>query len=868
MGKKAKKTRWRALALNGHQSDSEESCSKSSLHINNQYKYSTFFYSSHSSPVRTIQNDGSKSTRSNSTASEQKTTFNEDEYTRITTPRQDVLFKKGYLNKPKSYQTQTSTGTCSTNSTSTCTPDHQSADGTEGTDLEYESQFVFPNSFIDQNGIYYINSFEPFPFVVYNAPICYTEYPKAKRYSTDSLTESVSPHNEESGVTNASTQPSDEASGEEPRRQKKKRRRKISRSKSVVSENSTDSNEVFKIGDEETMKTKSSEAQNLLLQSLTKTYSLKPDAEEFVPRNLRVSEALPFDTNIQFLNIQPNFISLPFELQRPQFMPLNFIPPEPKLYPTYINVIPNTELTQSTPVDEVKIDGTEVVEVKKKNEIDIAKIVCKLEEAAKQQQCNEHKRQNHNHNRNLPRPRYNKYRHEKAAVEPKQTNEMDAQKISQKHMQEVKIISSPQTRRPRKANQWISVSRKKRKNKNAEVQEEEEIGQECEDDLFESFDVTQLVDVIPLSCTEKTQIVEVPSVVEEIIVQSEEKENMQRTKKKKKKVQKILIKKVMITDVLPPEQLLEVVETPVVKIAVEESAAVEENMSIEKVPVVKVDKKKKKKKKQMLVLQKIQSVSSSTTTLNGDDSYDFLVEKLEGLEQKTNIEISKELDRMIQQGMYLNLEEKIRGLNLDMNNDDFFKTYVKEKSLDEESQGSTSKVNVFTWNSQDFQDKGEDYQSTTTDLTYSKNFSISTESILKGSSQYPITRAVKEWMTKTRENSPDIEILKSPNTIYKEFYENDNDASSNTEDDITVWSVKPDNDITNKILYDSVCDLSGCDTLCNGHIEDCDEAIEVYESKYGKNEDFLKIKGEVDQRHKSLPRHGDLPYKAICCNLM
>lgn len=31
------------------------------------------------------------------------------------------------------------------------------SDGTEGTDLEYESQFVFPNGFVDQNGIYYVN---------------------------------------------------------------------------------------------------------------------------------------------------------------------------------------------------------------------------------------------------------------------------------------------------------------------------------------------------------------------------------------------------------------------------------------------------------------------------------------------------------------------------------------------------------------------------------------------------------------------------------------------------------------------------------------------------------------------------------------
>lgn len=29
--------------------------------------------------------------------------LNVDDYTRITTPRQDVLFKKGYLSRPKSY---------------------------------------------------------------------------------------------------------------------------------------------------------------------------------------------------------------------------------------------------------------------------------------------------------------------------------------------------------------------------------------------------------------------------------------------------------------------------------------------------------------------------------------------------------------------------------------------------------------------------------------------------------------------------------------------------------------------------------------------------------------------------------------------
>lgn len=55
-----------------------------------------------------------------------------DEYTRITTPRQDVLFKKGYLSKPKPYlqqhhQQQQQQLTSAGNSTGDGTPDHQSA---------------------------------------------------------------------------------------------------------------------------------------------------------------------------------------------------------------------------------------------------------------------------------------------------------------------------------------------------------------------------------------------------------------------------------------------------------------------------------------------------------------------------------------------------------------------------------------------------------------------------------------------------------------------------------------------------------------------------------------------------------------------
>lgn len=53
----------------------------------------------------------SRSRRDESTGSlsQPKIIFNEDEYTRITTPRQDVLFKKGYLSRKKPWASNTST---------------------------------------------------------------------------------------------------------------------------------------------------------------------------------------------------------------------------------------------------------------------------------------------------------------------------------------------------------------------------------------------------------------------------------------------------------------------------------------------------------------------------------------------------------------------------------------------------------------------------------------------------------------------------------------------------------------------------------------------------------------------------------------
>ncbi|XP_011638194.1 uncharacterized protein LOC105427898 isoform X2 [Pogonomyrmex barbatus] len=78
---------------------------------------------------------GSRSHRDESVGSpsQPKIIFNEEEYTRITTPRQDVLFKKGYLSRKKPW-----TGNASTSATPSTTESqsasHSTADGSETTE--------------------------------------------------------------------------------------------------------------------------------------------------------------------------------------------------------------------------------------------------------------------------------------------------------------------------------------------------------------------------------------------------------------------------------------------------------------------------------------------------------------------------------------------------------------------------------------------------------------------------------------------------------------------------------------------------------------------------------------------------------------
>merc|ERR1719285_827608 len=94
--------------------------------------------------------------------------------------------------------------------------------------------------------------------------------------------------------------------------------------------------------------------------------------------------------------------------------------------------------------------------------------------------------------------------------------------------------------------------------------------------------------------------------------------------------------------------------------------------------VEQTEKKSKKKRKKTAKLVTNPELSNSTTNLNSsDDSYDFLLEKGLSSEvfEKTNDEISLELDKIIQKGMYSALQEKIKSINDETESDGFFKTF-------------------------------------------------------------------------------------------------------------------------------------------------------------------------------------------------
>ncbi|KFB47453.1 hypothetical protein ZHAS_00015400 [Anopheles sinensis] len=113
------------------------------------------------------------------------TTVNDDEYTRITTPRQDVLFKKGYLSRPKPTTTATAVSTSNENtaSSSIAGTTSEGSDGgngggsnsistTESITSEYGGSFaadgsplfdypypLLPCGYFTENGVLVMNGF-------------------------------------------------------------------------------------------------------------------------------------------------------------------------------------------------------------------------------------------------------------------------------------------------------------------------------------------------------------------------------------------------------------------------------------------------------------------------------------------------------------------------------------------------------------------------------------------------------------------------------------------------------------------------------------------------------------------------------------
>ncbi|XP_003426502.1 uncharacterized protein LOC100678667 isoform X2 [Nasonia vitripennis] len=62
---------------------------------------------------------------------QQRIVFNEDEYTRITTPRQDMLFKKGYLGQKKQWTPSNASMSATPSTTESQSASHSTADGSE-----------------------------------------------------------------------------------------------------------------------------------------------------------------------------------------------------------------------------------------------------------------------------------------------------------------------------------------------------------------------------------------------------------------------------------------------------------------------------------------------------------------------------------------------------------------------------------------------------------------------------------------------------------------------------------------------------------------------------------------------------------------
>ncbi|XP_059490798.1 nascent polypeptide-associated complex subunit alpha, muscle-specific form-like isoform X2 [Neocloeon triangulifer] len=117
----------------------------------NGYKYHNHHYNRYSSSQPASQ-----------TSSEKKL-FNEDEYTKITTPRQDVLFKKGYLGRRRPTPLVTADDQLANgdqaNENGECQDTQSEASSETVTSQEQQPQLVYTNGYIDPQGgpVFYLN---------------------------------------------------------------------------------------------------------------------------------------------------------------------------------------------------------------------------------------------------------------------------------------------------------------------------------------------------------------------------------------------------------------------------------------------------------------------------------------------------------------------------------------------------------------------------------------------------------------------------------------------------------------------------------------------------------------------------------------
>ncbi|CAB3377422.1 Hypothetical predicted protein [Cloeon dipterum] len=167
MGKKTKrKTRWRSLPIDAssqNEDDGDEieenGGSESPAQHNGYRKYRPNGYSKYHGGHH--YNRYSASQPASQQGSEKKL-FNEDEYTKITTPRQDVLFKKGYLGRRRATPLVSSSNGVDDNAANDngeC-PDNQSEASSETvTSQEQQPQLVYTNGYIDPQGgpVFYLN---------------------------------------------------------------------------------------------------------------------------------------------------------------------------------------------------------------------------------------------------------------------------------------------------------------------------------------------------------------------------------------------------------------------------------------------------------------------------------------------------------------------------------------------------------------------------------------------------------------------------------------------------------------------------------------------------------------------------------------